>query len=45
MRHNLMMLGVCLTILFFSGCAYQSALHTGGQTYSFRVAIDSHEDE
>lgn len=45
MKHAVLMLGVCLMVLCFSGCAYQSALHTAGQTYSFRIAIDSHLDE
>lgn len=45
MKRTALMLGVCLMVLCFSGCAYQSALHTAGQNYTFRIAFDSYEDE
>jgi len=32
-------------LLMVSGCAYQSVVTTGGSAYTFRVAIDSYEQE
>ena len=32
-------------LLMVSGCAYQSAVTTGGTSYTYRVAIDSYEQE
>jgi len=36
---------ILVGLLMVSGCAYQSALHTGGNAYTFRVAIDTYEEE
>jgi len=32
-------------VLLLSGCAYQSAVTTMGTSYTFRVAVDSYDQE